>query len=114
MKRGDVVYVNLPPPGGRGHEQAGRQPAIVVQPDTTSVATGTVMIVPTTSRLKATSFPHTIKVSPSSVNGLTQESLLLVFQLRAIDRRRIQGVIGQLEDHYLTQIKSEMRKMLAL
>jgi len=114
MARGDVLRVEFPyPPSGAGHEQAGRRPAIAVQTDVTSASLPTLMVVPLTGRLNALRFPHTIKVEPSQENGLTQTSVLLVFQLRAIDRKRILETIGRLEQHYLNQLDEEMRRMLS-
>jgi mRNA interferase MazF len=72
------------------------------------------MIIPLTGRLSALRFPHTIQVEPSEENGLTQPSVLLVFQLRAIDRSRIVETIGHLEQHYLDLVDREMRYMLNL
>ena len=112
MARGDVLRVEIPV--SEGHEQAGRRPAIAVQTDTTGASLPTLMIVPLTGQLNALRFPHTILVEPSSENGLTQQSVLLVFQLRAIDRRRIVETIGHLEQHYLDQLDREMRLMLDL
>lgn len=115
MARGDVLRIELPsPPSGVGHEQAGRRPAIAVQTDVTSASLPTLMIVPLTGQLSALRFPHTIQVEPSRVNGLTQPSVLLVFQLRAIDQRRILETIGRLEQHYLNQLDAEIRRMLSL
>jgi mRNA interferase MazF len=72
------------------------------------------MIIPLTGQLSALRFPYTIRVEPSSVNGLTRASVLLVFQLRAIDRRRIRGTIGRLEQDYLNQLNTQMRSLLGL
>jgi len=114
MARGDVLYIELPSPGvGTGREQAGRRPAVVVQTDSTS-GLSTIMIIPLTSQLSATRFAHTIQVAPSSANGLTQPSILLVFQLRAIDRRRVLNKIGELEQHYLAQLDNEIKNLLGL
>ncbi|MGQ9625282.1 MAG: type II toxin-antitoxin system PemK/MazF family toxin [Anaerolineae bacterium] len=109
------MRVELPPPlGGVGHEQAGRRPAIAVQADVASYNLPTLMRVPITGQLSALRFPYTIRVEPSNVNGLTQPSVLLVFQLRAIDRRRILETIGRLEQNYLDQLDAEMRRLLNL
>jgi mRNA-degrading endonuclease toxin of MazEF toxin-antitoxin module len=72
------------------------------------------MVVPLTSNLEALRFPYTIRVEPSATNGLSQQSVLLVFQLRAIDRSRITGSLGKLEQEYLEQLDEEMRRLLAL
>ena len=115
MARGDVLRIEFPyPPSDAGHEQAGRRPAIAVQTDVTSASLPTLMVVPLTGRLGALRFPHTIQVEPSKENGLTQTSVLLVFQLRAIDQKRILERIGHLEQNYLDQLDAEMRRMLDL
>ena len=112
MARGDVLKIDLPLT--RGREQAGYRPAVAVQTDATSVQSPTLMIVPFTGKLNALRFPHTIRVEPSSENGLTSPSVLLVFQLRAIDQQRIQNKIGELEQHYLDQLDAEMKNLLNL
>jgi mRNA interferase MazF len=72
------------------------------------------MIVPFTSNIKAQRFPHTILVEPTEENGLTMQSVLLVFQLRAIDRQRITKTIGHLEDELIEKVNQEMKGLLGL
>jgi mRNA interferase MazF len=112
MARGDVLTVRLP--SSRGREQAGHRPAVAVQTDTASVQSPTLMIVPFTGQLGAQRFSHTIRVEPSPENGLTSPSILLVFQLRAIDQNRIIRKIGELEQNYLDQLDAEMKRLLDL
>jgi mRNA interferase MazF len=70
------------------------------------------MIVPVTSSLGALRFPFTVRIEPSERNGLTLPSVAMVFQLRAIDRKRIIQKIGELELQYLTQVDAEIWQML--
>jgi len=115
MNRGDVVLVELPPPAGpSGREQFGTRPAIVVQDQASFANLSTVLIVPLTSRLSAARFPGSFVVSPTSTNGLDAESVVLTHQLRAIDRRRIQRVIGRLADDQMVTLESEVRRLLHL
>ena len=115
MARGGILKVDLPAPSGRvGHEQVGHRPAIVVQTDATDASLPTTMIVPVTSNLSALRFSHTFRVDPSPQNGLTRPSVLLVFQLRAIDKRRLGNSIGRLEQRHLQQLETEMRRLLGL
>jgi mRNA interferase MazF len=72
------------------------------------------MVVPVTSRTAALRFPYTLRVEPSPTNGLTSASVLLVFQLRAVDVSRVIDVMGHLEETYLRQLDELLRKMLAL
>jgi len=113
MKRNDVLYVELPPPlGGTGHEQAGRRPAIAVQDELTALPT--LLVLPLTSRLEALRFPFTLRIEPSSMNGLSMPSVALLFQMQVLDKRRIVRVIGELESEYVTRIDVAMRQMLQL
>ena len=115
MARGDVLTVDLPAPSGAaGHEQVGYRPAIVVQTGLTNANFSTTMIVPLTSNLNALRFPHTIQVDPSPQNGLATPSVLLVFQLRAIDKRRLGKRLGRLEQHHMQQLEIEIRHLLGL
>jgi len=115
MKRGDIVLVNLPQPADvAGHEQVGSRPALVVQSDANRASLSVVMIVPFTSNLKSQRFQHTILVEPSKENGLSVTSVLLVFQLRAIDKQRVTQKIGRLEDKLMEKVNLEMKKLLGL
>ena len=115
MARGDISIVNLPAPSGRaGREQVGARPAIVVQTDASDPNLPTTLIVPFTSKSAALRFPHTIQVDPSPYNGLAMTSVLLIFQLRAIDKRRLGNTIGRLEQHYVEQVENEIRRLLGL
>ena len=108
MARGDVLLVGLPESDQR--EEKGNRPAIAVQTD---VATSPMlMIVPVTSSLGALRFSFTVRIEPSQLNGLTLPSVAMVFQMRAIDRKRIIRKIGELEPEYLAQVDAEIWRML--
>jgi mRNA-degrading endonuclease toxin of MazEF toxin-antitoxin module len=94
MSKGDVLLVELPIQES-GREQAGRRPAIAVQAE-------------------ALRFTHTLKVEPSRTNGLTATSVLLVFQIRAIDQARIVRTIGMLEKHYMAEMDEIVRRLLGV
>ncbi len=115
MARGHIVTVDLPaPPDHSGHEQAGSRPALVVQADPTGASLPTTVIIPMTGQLGAMRFPYTLRIDPSPQNGLTSPSVLLVFQLRAIDRRRLGNEVGRLEQHYMQSLEAEMQRLLGL
>lgn len=116
MKRGDIVLVNLPKPASvPGHEQFGSRPALVVHDHEQSGNNlSVIMIVPMTSKLKAQNFSRTILLQPSSQNGLSKPSVLLVFQLRAIDKKRIQKKIGVIEASVLKRVNQELQKLLGI
>ncbi len=111
MARGDVLRVTLPYQTD-GHEQRGHRPAIAVQVEEPS--TPTLMVVPATGQTSAGRYPFTVVVEPTTRNGFTAPTVLLVFQLRAMDKVRIDRSIGTLEEHYLKQVEAQMREMLGL
>lgn len=100
-------------PSSGGHEQAGMRPAIIVQ------ASGlenlpTVLIVPLTSKLKAADFPFTFIIEPDSINNLDVVSVALIFQLRAIDKRRLKNKIGKIEPVKLELLKQRLKEIMGL
>ncbi|MBW4422511.1 MAG: type II toxin-antitoxin system PemK/MazF family toxin [Myxacorys californica WJT36-NPBG1] len=108
MARGDILLVALPESDKR--EEKGNRPAIAVQTEVTS--SPMLMVVPVTSSLGAARFPFTVRVEPSKLNGLSLPSIAMVFQLRAIDRKRIVRKIGELEPEYMSQLDVEIWQML--
>lgn len=106
--RGDVLLVGLPESDKR--EEKGNRPAIAVQTDVAN--SPMLMIVPVTSSLGALRFAFTVRIEPSEQNGLTLPSVAMVFQPRAIDRKRIIQKIGELELQYLALVDAEIWQML--
>ena len=104
---GDIVKVELPPPVGcPGHEQFGFRPAIIVQDDVKFRALPTTIVVPLTTNYTASRLPGTFFVKKSSTNGLTQDSIALVFQVRAIDKKRVkEPSIGKFSGTELDELR---------
>lgn len=108
MKKGEIWLVDLP--ATNGSEQSGLRPVLVLS----HVEVTVVIILPFTANVSALRFPHTVEIQPSPANGLTAASIALVFQIRAIDRKRLQRKIGDLSPESLTAIDQMLRHMLAL
>lgn len=108
MKKGEIWLVELP--STNGHEQAGKRPVIVLAETETNIS----IIIPFTSNLQALRFPHTIEIKPSNKNGLTAISIALIFQIRAIDKKRLKNKIGELENSTLIEIDSVLKRILKL
>jgi len=111
MPRGDIVLVDLP--ASSGHEQSGQRPALIVHSDQSN-SLMMVMLIPMTSNQAAIRFDHTIAVQPSSLNGLSQPSIIMIFQLRALDRNRIRRTIGRLESEIMDLVDSELKNLLGI
>jgi mRNA interferase MazF len=108
MARGDVLLVSLPPSDRR--EQSGRRPAVAVQTD--QAGEPMLMVAPVTSNLGALRFAFSVRVEPSPENGLTVPSVVMVFQMRAIDKVRIVRRVGRLSQEDITRIDAEIWRML--
>lgn len=108
MNKGEIWLVEIPKTNG--HEQAGKRP-VIIHSDTES---NIVIIVPFTSNIQALRFPHTIEVVPSKENGLTAKSVALIFQLRAIDKKRLKNKIGKLESAILAKIDNVLKNLLKI
>ena len=108
MKTGEIWVVELPVLGG--YEQHGTRPVIVVGDPALSV----VLIVPLTTNHDYLKFSHTVLMNFSTMSGLDKDSVALVFQLRAIDKRRFRNKIGQLSLLETKMIKKTMAKLLGL
>lgn len=112
MRPGDIYWVEIP--AANGHEQTGLRPAVVMQSERMIPKLSTVQIIPLTSRTKARRFPSTLAIDPDSSNHLAARSIALVFQLRAVDRRRLKSKLGTLNTAQLTRLKGLIRELLEL
>jgi len=90
MKKGDICTIDLP--YNYGNEQSGVRPAIIV----VELKVGVAVVIPFTSNTKALRFDDTLLIEPSTQNGLSEQSVALIFQIRAIDKSRIIKKIGEL------------------
>ena len=108
MKKGEIWLVEIPETNG--HEQAGKRPVVVLADTESNV----VVIIPFTSSIQALRFLHTIEVEPSKENGLITKSVALIFQIRAIDKRRLKNKIGNLEISMMNKIDKMLKTLLRI
>ena len=108
MRKGEIWLVELP--STNGHEQSGTRPILIL----TDTQTSTVVIIPFTSTPLAVRFPHTLEVQSTPKNGLSTTSILLIFQIRAIDKKRLKKKIGELEEETLHEVDRMLKTMLLL
>ncbi len=106
MKKGEIWLVEFPL--SNGHEQTGERPVIVLADTTANIS----IIVPFTSNVQALRFPYTVEIKPTRTNGLVAASVALIFQLRAIDKKRFKKKIGVLEESTLTVINNLIKKLM--
>ncbi|MFA6269411.1 MAG: type II toxin-antitoxin system PemK/MazF family toxin [archaeon] len=108
MNKGEIWFVELPK--SNGHEQSGLRPVVVIS----EVDAGMVLIIPFTSNVQALRYTNTIQVKPTKANGLKENSIALIFQLRAIDKKRLLEKTGTLEKEHHEQINKILKKMLEI
>lgn len=110
MEIGEVYLVELP--FVEGKEQIGFRPAIILQNKEYTKILPTILIIPLTSQLKAQRFPATFLIKANQENGLEKDSVALVFQLRAIDQRRIGNKLGKLNDGTISKIYEVIKNLI--
>ena len=110
MKIGDIHWIQLPSASGR--EQAGHRPAIIVQDETYAGNLPLVLVIPLTTARDALRFAGTLLITPTASNGLKQASVALVFQLRAVDRSRIEDKIGTVSDRVMSKIFATLDRLV--
>jgi len=107
---GDIHWIELP--ATTGHEQSGRRPAVIVQDEAAARILPVVLAIPLTTATSTLRFPGTVQIQPDSENGLSQPSIALVLQLRAVDRRRIGGRIGAVSSGVLAEIFAALDNLM--
>ncbi|MBI2090377.1 MAG: type II toxin-antitoxin system PemK/MazF family toxin [Deltaproteobacteria bacterium] len=106
-RRGEVWLVNFNP--GRGSEQKGVRPGLVIQNDTGNIYASTTIVAAITSTIKE--FPVTVVLSEGE-GGLKQRSMVNLAQLLTIDKGRLQRRLGQLGDAVMEKVSEAVRVSL--
>lgn len=101
VKRGDIYYADLSPVVGS--EQGGVRPVLIVQNDVGNRFSPTVIAAAITSQKEKSKLPTHIKLPPADC-GLSRESVVLLEQIRTIDKRRLKEKMGKLDDRAMHEI----------
>ena len=101
IKRGDIYYADLSPVVGS--EQGGLRPVLIVQNDVGNRHSPTVIAAAITSRLGKTRLPTHIDVYADKV-GLQRDSVVLLEQIRTIDKTRLREKMGHLDDDVMHRV----------
>lgn len=101
VKRGDIFYADLSPV--IGSEQGGTRPVLVVQNDVGNKFSPTVIVAAITSQINKAKLPTHIEISARDV-GLLKDSVILLEQVRTIDKKRLREKIGTLGDELLLRV----------
>ena len=111
IKRGDIFYADLRPVVGS--EQGGVRPVLIIQNDVGNRHSPTVICAAITSKMNKAKLPTHIEL-PASTNGLNRDSVVLLEQLRTIDKSRLHDLIGQVSPEGMQRINDAMSISLGL
>ncbi len=105
IKRGDIYYADLSPVVGS--EQGGVRPVLIVQNDVGNKYSPTVIAAAITSQRDKTNLPTHIKVNADN-SGLAKDSIVLLEQIRTIDKQRLKEKMGSLDGHSMDMINQAL------
>ena len=103
VKRGDIYYADLSPVVGS--EQGGLRPVLIIQNDVGNRYSPTVIAAAITSRMGKTRLPTHIDIHADKV-GLTKDSVVLLEQVRTLDKRRLKEKMGHLDDNMMNAVNA--------
>ena len=105
IKRGDIYYADLSPV--IGSEQGGVRPVLIVQNDIGNKYSPTVIAAAITSQINKAKLPTHIEISAQEY-GLQKDSVILLEQIRTIDKRRLREKIGHLDDELMDRVNEAL------
>ena len=103
VRRGDIYYADLSPVVGS--EQGGLRPVLIIQNDIGNRYSPTVIAAAITSRMSKTRLPTHIDIYAEDV-GLAKDSVILLEQIRTLDKRRLKERIGHLGEEVMAQVNA--------
>ena len=103
VKRGDIYYADLSPVVGS--EQGGMRPVLIIQNDVGNRYSPTVIAAAITSRMGKTRLPTHIDIYAEKA-GLAKDSVVLLEQVRTLDKRRLKEKMGHLDENIMNEINS--------
>ena len=103
VKRGDIYYADLSPVVGS--EQGGLRPVLIIQNDVGNRYSPTVIAAAITSRMGKNRLPTHIDIHADRV-GLAKDSVVLLEQIRTLDKRRLKEKMGHLDDSMMRDVNT--------
>ena len=105
MKRGDIYYADLSPVVGS--EQGCIRPVLVIQNDIGNKYSPTVIAAAITSQINKAKMPTHIELAAKDY-GLNKDSVILLEQIRTIDKRRLREKIGRIDDGLMASVNNAL------
>ena len=111
IKRGDLYYADLSPVVGS--EQGGVRPVLIIQNDVGNKYSPTVIVSAITSQINKAKLPTHVEIS-SNEYGLNKDSVILLEQIRTIDKKRLREKIGCLDENMMIKVDDGLQISLGL
>ena len=111
VKRGDIFYADLSPVVGS--EQGGIRPVIIIQNDIGNKYSPTVIVATITSQINKAKLPTHVEIS-SEEYGLNKDSVVLLEQIRTLDKKRLKEKIGHMTDNDMDKVQASLLVSMAL
>ena len=111
VKRGDIYYADLSPV--IGSEQGGVRPVLVIQNDVGNKYSPTIIVAAITSQINKAKMPTHIEISADDY-GLVKDSVILLEQIRTIDKKRLKEKAGHADEDLLEEIGQGLKISLGL
>ena len=105
VKTGDIYYADLSPVVGS--EQGGIRPVLVIQNDIGNKYSPTVIAAAITSQINKAKMPTHIELAAKDY-GLNKDSVILLEQIRTIDKRRLREKIGRIDDGLMASVNNAL------
>ena len=111
IRRGDIYYADLRPV--EGSEQGGVRPVLVIQNDTGNRHSPTVIVAAITSKMNKAKLPTHVELSARQCQ-IVRDSVILLEQLRTIDKQRLKDKVCHLDESILARVNEALRVSLEL
>jgi len=111
VKKGDIYFADLSPV--IGSEQGGVRPVLVVQNDVGNKYSPTVIVAAVTSQINKAKLPTHVEIQAQG-NGLSRDSVVLLEQLRTIDKKRLKEKIGHIGEDIIEQTNEALTISLGI
>lgn len=111
IRRGDIYYADLRPV--IGSEQGGIRPVLIIQNDTGNKHSPTVICAAITSQMHKSKLPTHVEID-SSKYGIIKDSVILLEQLRTIDKKRLKDKVCHLDSEIIRKVNHALLVSLEL
>jgi len=111
VKRGDIYFADLSPT--RGSEQGGYRPVLVIQNNIGNHYSPTTVVAAVTSQIQKAKMPTHVELDAKRY-GLSKDSVVLLEQIRTIDKKRLEGKITALDQFTMNKVDNAIMVSLGM